>query len=247
MLPYDVEDDYSYTKGATKIDVATGTDINVDAKTGFVVIDEVNNTVKAYTGYQNLPEFANVDEVVVYKKNDAKAAALVYVWLDTNATVSFTESDLIYVIADTSYRYKTMNSDGEEIYYFYMRTLDGGNLMVDADTYTEIQGYTNAGVVAYSSLTKDDNGIVDYGTVEATDASYITSDVVVETKNGVLYIDGVGVAYADDAECYVVAWNGDNFDTDDITTLDNTYAGATVVYDDGEVVTLILKDKNTVA
>ena len=250
----------TFTKGT-----ATMGDIRVDAGTTFVYIDENGNT-KTYVGFKHAPSIVGEGATVVaLHKEDAKAASLVYVWVDSSDLGSSTSNDYVLAITDKYYKWSTVDADGVAQTYYAIRTLSGEYLYIDAsatngsgvalyadgtnDTDVIYDAYYQ-GVVVFDSLTYDNNtGYVTEAKTRAevniltASGSNASAEHTVEYKNGVLYINGTAYAPADETTVYVVAHNGDSFETVNIADLDDTYVGFVIIgNDNNEAETIVLKE-----
>ena len=238
---------YYFTKGATTITCSDSTSVKVNNGTTFVYVDG-NGDAKVYTGYKNAPNVggAGAQKIVAYVKNSSGVASVVYIWT-AGSSVSSSNKNLTYVIADTYDQIAEKNADDETVTFYEVRTLAGDTVRVNSTVYTEVSSYTTNGVVVYKNMVKDDDGIVDTADIKDTNIGTGTlgTGKVAKEDKGVIYLDGTGVAYTDDVVVYVIDADGDDFSTIKVTSINDNagkYAGYTyVTNDDGEITTLVLK------
>ena len=241
---------FNYVKGTP-----TMAGVKIDSATNFVYVDSAAGTVKTYVGYKNAPTFTGATKVIAMTNDTTNVATAVYVYV-ANSNLTNTSDDCLWLISDFYYQYTTTNSKGETISYYYVRTLDGSYVMVNADIYNTYLydnvawAYYFQGAVAFDSVTYDENGIIVAAVPAATVANRDTTNGYdVKESNEVLSFSWNGgnyawvLTYAADVEVYVVANNGDSFYAEDIAGLEGTYCGFRyLLNDDGEVQTLVLKE-----
>jgi len=246
----------AFDKGDTTI----GGDIKVNAATGFVYIDP-NGVVKTYAGYKNAPSIkaGGANKIVALTKDTTGIATVVYVW--TNANGTFNKSnEITWLVTDFAYQYTTTNSANQPYSYYSVKTLDGMTLKVTQAVYDYLYSQYYVGAIAADDLVYDENGCVasfsNVGTLQKQFAGAnnaygyyfnvkTTQDVLYIAEETAYYGTDLALAYADDVQVIVVAYNGDTYYEEDIATLDGIYTGFAYTVDAyGLVDTVVLKEIN---
>ena len=137
-----------------------------------VIVNDVNDDLSVYTGVKNFPAITKTDTntTSVYTiKNSSGYAALVYIDVNGNATISGDKSaNLVYVL---SYDGKYVTTDNET---YYQYTVLDGDAEVDVIADRQIQNRTGDVYQVANYLTRNnDDQLTDFALVSAGDSGVV--------------------------------------------------------------------------